>query len=364
MRFKEYITEEQKNNTLITRLQECLHCVGFSIYQQNGGKLTKELFDDSDVFTKAYNDIDVDSSENELIIFKDENPSWVDSIITTVHAVEKSGWLKGKSYKFSRTNGMMDVVYSEFNKIKKQNKIKLNDDKWNPSDIWASKITGLPKTFDDLMEYNKFISDNLKKGDLVGISLKKVGSSAKVIFQGSSVKPKILKFGLIKKGKKVFPTGVTITTSDGDVKFNARSFRISKCQDIVVELTLSSTARGGKVPSEIYKQMVKKYHIPQMSDKRIKQYMNEGEDKLKEIILSLWKQSNIDYSENIVERGWKKDQPQNYLDDHCFWKSIIHSLELAAFLSENKSIANDMVMEFYINGKSMSELSSDFIVSY
>ena len=367
MRLEQFLVNEASNNTLMTRLQEGLHCIGFSIYQIKND-LTKELFEDDETFNKAYTLVDIDSGLEELKKFMVDNPSWTDSIIRLVKVVEKSTWLKGKNYKFSRTNGMMDKIYTEFKKLSKQDEIKLNNDKWNPSDIWASKINALPTSFGNLMEYNKFISDMLKSGKLVGISLKKTKGSAKVIFQGPSVKPIVIELGLIQKTNKLFPTGVVINSSDGDVKFQARSFKIAKCSEISVEISLkNAAARSGKVPAKLYQEIVRDNNIDQMTDKRIKQYMDEGETKLKEIILNLWNRAsegNITISETDVDKAWDNDQPEKYMDDICFWKSIIHSLELAAFLRESGSAADDILMSFYINGKSLGELSSDFILAY
>lgn len=363
MRLEEYLITEI-SATQMTKLQESLHCVALGIIQLKG-KVTVEMLNDPDLFAQSYNRYcDVDAGAEELWQFLESSDKWATSVVMAVNALQKSGYLKKRNYTFYRGKGLMNVIYDEFNRLSKNQGIKLANDKWNPGDIWASSHKGLPKAFDNLQEYNKFISDSLNKGEIVGISLKQVGKSAKVEWQGPPEKPIITKYDFVKKGNKSFPTGVNIWTTNGIVSFNVRSFNIRKAADIQAEIAVKgSSARHGKVAANVYAGFVRKYNIPQMTDDRIKQYINGGEPVLKELVRNLWSQTGIKLSDGDIDKGWENDQDGN-LDNFLFlgyWKSIIHSLELAAFLEQNKSVADEIVTDFYISGKSISSNSSEFI---
>jgi len=95
--------------------------------------------------------------------------------------------MKKNNYTFYRGVSFMNIIYNEFNKLKKRDNISLANDKWNPSDIWASSKTSIP-SFDSLIELNQYISKSLKSGAVVGISLKKSTSSPVVEWYGPDEK--------------------------------------------------------------------------------------------------------------------------------------------------------------------------------
>ena len=51
-------------------------------------------------------------------------------------------------------------------------------------------------------------------------------------------------------------------------------------------------------------------------------------------------------------------------DEVGYWQSIIHALELGAFLNTHKGVAQDIVHNFYIGASSAGGLSSEFIKVY
>jgi hypothetical protein len=261
-----------------------------------------------------------------------------------------SKWLKGK-YTFYRGKSLMNQIYEQFNKLKAKDNINLANDKWNPGDIWASKISTLPN-FDNLIELNKFISDSLKKGTLIGISLKKVGKSAKVVWEGPEDKPEIIKF---KGTKKTVPfgTGIHVLTNKPKETFNVRSFQTSTKSLIRAELQIKgSKARHGKAA---LKEISKKYGIPQMGKSRIS---GSSENELVNWTVDLWRQNGY----NVKSDEWhkKKDKPddRNWIG---YWMSRINSLEFGSFLNSKKKIADEILAELYIVAKSKTSISSEFI---
>ena len=361
MRFKRYlIFEASKNASKTTRLQECLHCIGLGIYQIKKKAITIQDIQDEALFRKAFDRyVDIDTGYNELYKFVLDNPNkWVEAVVRSTNALKKSKWMKKNNYTFYRGVSFMNIIYNEFNKLKKRDNISLANDKWNPSDIWASSKTSIP-SFDSLIELNQYISKSLKSGDVVGISLKKSTSSPVVEWYGPDEKPEIIKYkGISKpKGKNApFPTGITINTSKANINF--RSFRIIKAAPITGEIIGGGkAARGGKVPSSIKKDVIDKYKISQMSKSRISSI---DDNKLKEYVSSLWKQCGHNFSENDIAKGWS-DREKNIQDRTGYWMSIINSLEIGSFLNQNKSLADNIITKFYTGSSSKGSNSSEFI---
>jgi hypothetical protein len=365
MRFDKYMNEGAAQASATTRLQESLACVGFGMAQILGRNLERDDMDKPELFLQGYTKFcDVDASDSELWDFKYNNETWIQSVITSVNAMRDSKWLKGK-YKFYRGKSLMNQIYEQFNKLKKKDNVKIANDKWNPGDIWASKKPTIP-SFDNLIEFNKFISDSLKKGTLIGISLKKVGKSAKVVWQGPVDKPEIVGYKIVKSPKDMFPTGMVITTTKDKIGINFRSFRISKQADITGEIVMTGgTARHGKVPSTTKNKMISQYNIPQMPKSKIKKLVDTegGIEDLKRMVTNLWKQCGYNFPPKKVESEWAK-RAGNIQDAVGYWQSILHSLEMGAFLNTHKSVADEIINNFYVGATSTGGFSSEFIKIY
>jgi len=363
MRLNKYLVTEASDRT---SLQEGLHCIAFGIGQViRKKKITMEDLEDATLFHEAYQKFcRIDTADEQLWDFAFAEEGWKKSIVGAANVLRTTDWLKGYKYKFYRGTGLMNQIYDQYNKLKKLEGIKLANDKWNPADIWASTITTIPN-FDNLAELNSFISNKLKVRSLVGVSLKKVGKSPKVVWQGPAEKPEIVGYKIIKKPREIFPTGMMIQTNKGGIFINFRSFRISKQADISGEIIQKGgTARHGKVPSNVKKKMMEKYKIPQIPKQRIKKLLEGGVDELVRMTVNLWKQCGYNFPPQKVEKDWNLRQKKGIQDDVGYWQSILHSLELGAFLNTHKSVADDIVHNFYIGASSVSDISSEFIKVY
>lgn len=361
MRYKQYLNEKS-SASLTTTLQESLHCVGLGISQLNSSSLNESLLLNGNLFTLSYDKYcKVDIGVNDLFVFAQNNPSWVTSIVNNVNALRQSGYLKSNNYIFNRGIGVMDDVYNTFNLLKKKNKISLSNDKWNPGDIWVSipSLKVLP-TFDNLQEYNNFISVSLKKGILISISLKKSKGKPKVLYVDQGSDKDMLYFKKIKKPRSVFNTGITVLTSNPKISLNVRSFRTSIRSSITSELQIkSSAARHGKKTLSEY---VKKYKIPQMSVKEISKY-EDNIDFLINMVVDLWKDNGYTFSDKRIIDDWniRKKSIDNTVG---YFRSIINSLQIGQFMMQNKGHANDIMSHIYLEASSMSDYSSDFIKVY
>lgn len=343
-----------------TRLQECLHAVGYAMRQTKKRDITFDDLFDVDLFGKAYDKYcEVDMNDAELFTFIG-SPTWADSVIESTNAAKKSGYLKKNTYVYHRGSVFMHSIYQQASILMKKEGVKMAGDKWNPSDIWASTINSIPN-FGTLAEYNEWISKMLHNGKLVGISLKKIKGKAKVTLQSPSNKPEKVGFGSINPPREFLPTGVRIRTSKPKTMINFRSFRISHQADIQGEIIVQGgVARHGKVPSSLYRNLVKEYNIPQIDKARIEK---SSDSQLVRAAQNLWKQIGVKVSNSQMEEAWQKRK--NEIQDRTgYWQSILHSLELAAYLNNNRGKADDIIGKFFTGGSSVSEWSSEYIKVY
>lgn len=360
MRFKKFITEDAAMAAATTKLQEGLHCVAYAIRQVKKKDIIFDDIFDENIFGQAYDKFcNVDVPDSELLTFVGAI-DWTDSIVESANAAKKSGFLKKNNYEFHRGSAFMNSIYQQAQILMKKENIKMGNDKWNPSDIWATTINSIPK-FDNIVEYNKWISDQLKKGTLVGISLKKVKGKAKVTLVSPSDPPEAVTFKEVQKPRDILPTGVMLMTNKPGLGINFRSFRISKQADITGEIVLKGGgARHGKVPSGVLKSIIKNNNIPQMPKGRIK---DSSDSQLVSAVQNLWKQCGYNFNDKQMEDAWMK-RKGNIQDRVGYWQSVIHSLELAAYMNTHGGKADDIINQFFMGGSSASEFSSEFIKVY
>lgn len=356
-RFIEYMNESASSTTV---LQESLHCVGLGISQIIRKNISENELLDGNLFDKSYNTYcKVDIGLMDLFNFAKENPSWVTSVINNTNALINSKYFKYNDYKFYRSLGVMREVYNTYKILSKRENVSINDDKWNPGDIWASKIQSIPE-FEYLSDYNNFISDSLKKGILIGISLKKTKGTPKIDHIGSKSEWKPVSFKGIKKPASIFNTGISILTNNPNKSLNVRSFRTSKKASITTEIIMkdSSARHGKKTPTK----WIKKYNIPQMSISSIQKYEDDT-NYINNLILSLWKDCGYNFTKSQMEKDWKAREKK--IDNLTgYYRSIINSLEFGAFLNKNQGIADDILNDIFKSASSISDISSDFIKVY
>jgi hypothetical protein len=149
--------------------------------------LPRAIEDISDVkyfkndFVKQFSDCD--RTHNDCMDNCSE--SWMESAVAIAnfcYGREKLMSLKGvKKYEFHRGSEFTKKIYDCLKVTRKNTKININDDKWNPADIWAVSTTLDRSKYMQGKFVDKFIPDlnaaileDMRKGDLFGISLKKV----------------------------------------------------------------------------------------------------------------------------------------------------------------------------------------------
>jgi|TARA_B100001093_G_scaffold431638_1_gene427761 hypothetical protein len=109
-----------------------------------------------------------------------------------------------------RGDALMESIYKEKDRVRKlEGKPRLDNDKWNPGDIWAVKSGTNPKIIfskaKTLEELNVLIKKHFIDRSIVGISLKKVAANKRV---------KISEYNIeVKEQDKHTFTGITLDTA-------------------------------------------------------------------------------------------------------------------------------------------------------
>lgn len=107
--------------------------------------------------------------------------TWIQSSIYVANLMNNNHVFKGQKYTFHRGSPTVDVIEKKFAELNKLAGSPFADiNKWSPADIWCVKsgydivsaINDLKIT--SLFEFTDFIGEEFIKGNLIGVSLKKV----------------------------------------------------------------------------------------------------------------------------------------------------------------------------------------------
>lgn len=162
-----------------TKKAESATAVACAIAALNGGKITMDMLTPENI-KRASAGFKVDSP-TEDILQKFAEPEWADTFVKTANKFfEKMSNVNDMI--FYRGQGPVNQISAAFKKANaNEDKYYSSQDKWNPSDIWAiTPGATLPSKDDaeDLMSLKAFMQSAFDKGEIIGISLKKLGAEA------------------------------------------------------------------------------------------------------------------------------------------------------------------------------------------
>jgi hypothetical protein len=105
------------------------------------------------------------------------DPGWLRSGVEIANL--NAAMLRGKTYIFHRGGDTVTAIEKTYERLKKKAGIKLNINKWNPSDMWCIQNNYKVKTdFDTLDEFNEYLLEQFNAGTVIGLSLKKLANNA------------------------------------------------------------------------------------------------------------------------------------------------------------------------------------------
>jgi len=159
-----------------------------------------------------------------------------------------------KLHTIHRGDTVMNDIYKAKARVRKlEGKPALQDDKWNPGDIWAVKVGKNPKMLfskvQSLDELNILIRKHFIDRTIIGISLKKVAKNKKVKISEYNIEDKeedkhrFAGFTLDTAGKGIFTSKYGFFTFDSVKKAEVRSPNVFSALNFELKGT---GARGGR----------------------------------------------------------------------------------------------------------------------
>ena len=127
-----------------------------------------------------------DRSLNDCL--KKLDHKWFNSVVVTANKIFSELPKGPGKYIFYRGEDIVVGIEKEFESLKKGSGIA-NINKWNPADIWMAEDNFKLKTgHPTLTDFNKYLYDQYKQGNLYGISLKQIpkGDAHSKIYNGLS----------------------------------------------------------------------------------------------------------------------------------------------------------------------------------
>ena len=194
------------------------------------------------------NKINVDigkTSIDEVVNFLKGNPDWYDATLASAEVFIKETGIS-PSARFHRDSRFFGEIYNEFKRLLNDvnyAKLRIGTDKWNPGDVWVSNgVSSIPK-FDSIEGYNIWLKEQFDSNKLIGVSLKKTGSSPRISVIGGDPAPE-LKFKAIEPQKSALGSKDAYILGQAGSKIQIRNFN---AKDNVQAEVKGKSASHGKI---------------------------------------------------------------------------------------------------------------------
>ena len=269
----------------------------------------------------------------------------------------------GSGYEFLRGDSQIDdgAIRRAFNRVKKQTNLS-SEDKWNPADIWMVKKSkkqqvkshlDREKTIDCL---NNALLQMRSDGDLIGISLKKIGGSPSMNLlndipaaqRKANEKAKFVKYDL------TFTSSMDVYFYYGNdtfQKFQARNFGGPTKGDWKLELK-GRTAAQGKIQGAVLRRLLLDAGFNSAPTEPTWEQSREGNKPITDEIYRLLDKYN---AKNFVRGA----EGKNIIDRQPrAWRySKLAGLRMLDWLKTNGR-RDDAMKELYLYASSQSDKSS------
>ena len=388
-----------------TKIQEVGQAVFIAIrYQKNKPLICHPKNPRDCLTTKDYEEgmKDVDGPGVKIEEIESLEQKWKDSFILGANVVAAK--VKGSEWKFVRgDNKVEDAISNAFKRVKKNSPgTPENEDKWNPSDIWMVKdknkvVTELNKenTIDCLNNFfNQAFSTAPIKNDsgkdveprsLIGLSLKKLGASARLDIMNEVGKTQLQKAGKVTFRKAASLKELT-ALSGMDVyfvilpggnkqqgSFQARNFGGKNKGQWQFELK-GVTAAQGKVKGEVARKLLKAAEFKNIPDEPTFAECKPDATKADKITIEIYDFMNV---LNPKPQGWDKIKKRARMtkeetimaeiaSQETSWRfSKLAGLRFLAWLNKLGNGEADRAMkELYLYASSQTDKSSVYYKLY
>ena len=314
--------------------------------------------------------------------------SWKNAFILGANKIYHE--VGGSDWTFVRGDTMVEAAISNaFNRAKKSKGAPVNEDKWNPSDIWMVKdkakvVSELNKenTIDCL---NNFIAQAFSKTQiknksgkdvearsLVGLSLKKLGPTARWEIMNEIGKTQLEKAGKVTYQKQKSLNELTAFSgmdvylvylpNGGKTKgsFQARNFGGKNKGDWKLELK-GEYAAMGKIQGQVMRDLLKAAKFKNIPTEPSFNDCKEGAKKLPDIIDEIYERL-----EKKNAKGWNKTNAKKEIrSKDASWRySKLCGLRFLDWLDSLNGEADRAMKEMYLYASSQTDKSSVYYKLY
>ena len=162
-----------------TTLTESAQCLYAAIAFGLGREITSNDITQNNV--KKYSKL-FDINETNERILNELPDEWVESSLLGANKLYQTFKGKGK-YVFHRGSKEVDKIEAAFKRVSKNENVRININKWNPSDIWMISDDFSFSFFDKentILGLNQVIQEKLEDNILIGVSLKKIIGNVRI----------------------------------------------------------------------------------------------------------------------------------------------------------------------------------------
>ena len=281
---------------------------------------------------------------------------WIKSSVTGANALYGRFGRSGK-YTFHRGDATVNRINSAFTRAKAAEGVRMDINKWNPSDIWMVKSDFDFKCIDNektLLGLNQCIQDELEHGKLIGISLKKMQSgaslSAKNVFtdmkfcknyagyeySGKSIDGYIKLSGGTKIQFRSFGAGLGLTGFQGEVK--------------------GANANQGKIGLGPLNMILRAHGISQIPTDAASKVRTDPDGVFNEIAVGLKKYARLNQKQIEELKENENIVTSKFLYSKLQVTQLINTLESI----RTKKVRDQLVEDIYLYASSQSRFSSAY----
>ena len=281
---------------------------------------------------------------------------WIKSSITGANALYNRFGRSGK-YTFHRGDATVNRINAAFERAKSTEGVRMNINKWNPSDIWMVRSDYDFKCIDDektLLGLNQCIQDQLQQGKLIGISLKKMQS-------GASLSSKNV-FGDMKVNKTYAGYEYSGKSIDGYIKLSGgtkiqfRSFGAGAGLTGFQGEVKGANANQGKIGLGPLNMILRAHGISQVSTNAANRVTSNPDAVFNEIALGLKKYARLSQKQIEELKENEKIVTPKFLYSKLQITELINIIESIA----NKKVRDQLVEDIYLYASSQSRFSSAY----
>ena len=296
---------------------------------------------------------DIDET-NERIL--NELPDeWVESSLLGANKLFEIFKGKGK-YIFHRGSKKVDKIEAAFKRVSKNENVRININKWNPSDIWMISSDFSFDFFDKentILGLNQVVQEKLEENILIGVSLKKIIGTAKISVKNVFRDMKTCKYYAGYEYSKKSIDGYVLLT--GGTKIQYRSFGSGDGLTGFQGEVKGSNANQGKIslgPTNLILKNHGQKTIPTNAAKRVKE---EPDKVFAEISKGLKKYARM--TDSDIKKIDPKIITPKFLYSKLQVTQLLDILERKLLKSDKR---NQIVEDLYLYASSQSKYSSAY----